>query len=518
MRIRKIRECCGVLSIDLQRWSSAGAAAEHAVLEPLAEALWAAQRAPGACPTSNAPWSVCAPCRRDLPHTPAAAPRLDCRRPRRRERTRLNGEESWAAEEAIELSSVEALRQVQLQRLRQSLRHAYQSVAHYRNTFEACKVDPDALRSIEDLARFPFLTKQDFRANYPFGLFAVPSRRIARIHTTSGTTGKPTVLGYTAGDLAIWGELMSRCIRAAGARTGDIVHIAYDYGLFTGGLGADLGAERLGCTVIPVSSGRSDWQVQLIQDLPPDILMATPSCALSLAEAFARAGIDGRACSLRIGIFGAEPWSEQHRALIESRLGLEAVDLYGIAEVIGPGVACERHGRREGLVLWEDHFYPEVIDPHTGAVLPEGEEGELVLTSLTKEALPVIRYRTGDLTRLLPAREGPLRRIARIGARTDDMLVIHGINVFPSQIEAVITHFGGLSPHYTLEVGGHGPRDRLTVHVEVLEPEFEGAAQRRTVAQELTRRIETSIGLAVKVVAHPPGTLQHMPGTAMQAR
>lgn len=430
----------------------------------------------------------------------------------------LSGDDVLRAGAPEEGTPVGQIRQLQFERLRWSVRHAWQNVPHYQRSFAAQGVHPDDLRTLEDLARFPFLSKQDFRANYPFGLFAVPRRRIARIHTSSGTTGKSTVVGYTSGDLAIWGELMSRCIRAAGARTGDIVHIAYDYGLVTGGLGAHLGAERLGCTVIPVSSGRSDWQVQLIQDLRPDILMATPSYALALAESFARAGIDGRACSLRIGIFGAEPWTEQRRTLIESSLGLEALDLYGIAEVMGPGVACEQLGRRDGLVLWEDHFYPEVIDPHTGAVLPDGEEGELVLTSLTKEALPVIRFRTRDLTRLLPACEGPLRRIARIRARTDDMLIIHGVNVFPSQIEAVIARFGGLSPQYNLELAGDGPLDGLTVHIEVLDAAFASAAQRRAVAQELMRRIKTNIGVAVTVVAHPPGTLKRAADTAAQAR
>ena len=429
----------------------------------------------------------------------------------------LSGDDVLRAGAPEEGTPVGQIRQLQFERLRWSVRHAWQNVPHYQRSFAAQGVHPDDLRTLEDLARFPFLTKQDFRANYPFGLFAVPRRRITRIHTSTGTTGKPTVVGYTSGDLAIWGELMSRCIRAAGARTGDIVHIAYDYGLFTGGLGSHLGAERLGCTVVPISSGRSDRHVQLIQDFRPDILMAPPSYALTLAERFARAGIDARACSLRIGIFGAEPWTDQRRTLIESSLGLEAVDMYGIAEAMGPGVACEPLGHREGLVVWEDHFYPEVIDPRTGAVLPDGEEGELVLTSLTKEALPVIRYRTRDLTRLLPALEGPLRRIARVRARTDDMLVIHGVNVFPSQIEAVIAHIGGLSPCYNLEVTAHGPLDALTVHVEALEHEFESAAQRRAVAQELTRQIKRTIGVVVTVVAHPPGALQRTAGMATQA-
>lgn len=412
-----------------------------------------------------------------------------------------------AADPPLERMSVETLRHLQLTRLRESVRNAYENVAHYRQAFDRRGVDPDTLRTIEDLAKFPFLTKQDFRANYPFGLFAVPRRKVVRIHTSSGTTGKPTVVGYTARDLATWAELMGRCIRAAGARTGDMVHIAYGYGLFTGGLGSHGGAERLGCTVIPVSSGRSDWQVQLIEDFRPDILMATPSYALSLAEAFARARLEARACSLRVGILGAEPWSEQRRAAIESALGLEAIDVYGVAEAIGPGIACEPAGRRGSLTVWEDHFYPEVIDPRTGAVLPEGEEGELVLTSLTKEALPVIRFRTRDLTRLLPPLEGPLRRIARVLARTDDMLVIHGVNVFPTQIEAVIARTGGLSPRYTLETGRQGALDALTVHVEALEHEYEGTSQQHALEAKLAQRIKTDIGVSVAVVAHPHGAL-----------
>lgn len=416
--------------------------------------------------------------------------------------------------DAPEHQSVEQIRDLQLQRLRWSIRHAWENVPHYRHSFADRGVHPDDLRTLEDLARFPFLTKQDFRVNYPFGLFAVPRARVVRIHTSSGTTGKPTVVGYTARDIDTWTMLMGRCIRAAGARTGDIVHIAYDYGLFTGGLGSHWGAERIGCTVIPVSSGRSGWQVELIEDFRPDILMATPSYALNLAETFQRRGLDAKLSSLRIGIFGAEPWTEATRAALQARLGLEAFDLYGLAEVMGPGVACERAGGPEGLTLWEDHIYPEVIDPQTGQVLPEGEEGELVLTTLTKEALPAIRYRTRDLTRLLPPQHGPMRRIARVFARTDDMLVIHGVNVFPSQLEALIAHTGGLSPHYKLEISRQGPLDDLTLHVETLEHDHEGDAARRRLAAELTRQIKTYVGVSVAVVAHRPGTLERAPGKA----
>lgn len=410
--------------------------------------------------------------------------------------------------------SVDELRTGQLQRLRWSVRHAWENVPHYRRTFAAHEVHPEDLRTLEDLARFPFLTKQDFRANYPFGLFAVPRDKVVRIHTSSGTSGKPTVVGYTARDLQTWAQLMGRCIRAAGARTGDIVHVAYDYGLFTGGLGAHWGAELIGCTVIPVSSGRSAWQIELMEDFRPDILMATPSYALNLADAFEARGRNPHESSLRIGIFGAEPWSEATRAALQLRLGLEAFDLYGLAEAIGPGVACESTGGPPGLTLWEDHLYPEVIDPHTGVVLPEGEEGELVLTSLTKEALPVIRYRTHDLTRLLPPARSPMRRIARVSGRTDDMLVIHGVNVYPSQIDALLAHTGGLSPHYKLEITRQGPLDDLTVHIETLARQYQGDTELRRVAKDLMQQIKTFIGVSITVVVHRAGTLERAPGKA----
>ena len=417
-----------------------------------------------------------------------------------------------ASDQLDELNSVEQLRHLQLQRLRGSIRHAWENVAHYRRSFATRGVEPGDVRTLEDLARFPFLSKQDFRANYPFGLFAVPREKVVRIHTSSGTSGKPTVVGYTAGDLATWAMLMSRCIRYAGARSGDIVHIAYDYGLFTGGLGAHYGAERLGCTVIPVSSGRSGWQVELIDDFRPDILMATPSYALNLADAFERRGLDARGSSLRIGLFGAEPWSEDTRTALQERLGLEAFDLYGLAEVMGPGVACETLGGQPGLTLWEDHIYPEVIDPHSGEVLPDGEEGELVLTTLTKEALPLIRYRTRDITRLLPAHRGPLRRIGRVSSRTDDMLVIHGVNVYPTQLEALIAHTGGLSARYKLELTRQGPLDDLTLHVETLERHDSNGANYRSLAGELTRRVKTYVGVSITVAVHPPGSLERAPG------
>ncbi|HTX04994.1 MAG TPA: phenylacetate--CoA ligase PaaK, partial [Steroidobacteraceae bacterium] len=357
-----------------------------------------------------------------------------------------------APTDTLERASIDELRHVQLERVRWSVRHAYQNVEHYRRSFEAHGVHPDELRTLEDLSRFPFLSKQDFRSTYPFGLFAVPREKVVRIHASSGTTGKPTVVGYTARDIETWADLVARSIRAAGGRPGQIVHVAYGYGLFTGGLGAHYGAERLGCTVIPLSGGQTERQVQLIRDFRPDIIMVTPSYALNIAEEFLRQGVDPRDSSLKIGIFGAEPWTEGMRKELESRFSIDALDIYGLSEVMGPGVASECVETKDGPVIWEDHFYPEIIDPDTGAVRADGEEGELVFTSLTKEALPVIRYRTRDLTRLLPPTARSMRRMAKIMARTDDMLIIRGVNVFPSQIEELILRTAGLTPHYHLEL------------------------------------------------------------------
>jgi phenylacetate-CoA ligase len=368
--------------------------------------------------------------------------------------------------EPIETARPEALRALQMERLQWSLQHAYDNVPHYRRKFDAAGVKPGDCRSLEDLARFPFTTKADLRDTYPFGLFAVPMDRIVRIHASSGTTGKPTVVGYTAKDIDTWAQLMARSIRAAGARPGDKVHVAYGYGLFTGGLGAHYGAERLGLAVIPLGGGMTERQVQLIQDFKPDIIMVTPSYMLAIADEMERQGIDPRSCSLRIGIFGAEPWSGEMRRSIESRLALEAIDLYGLSEVMGPGVAQECIETKDGLTVWEDHFYPEIVDPASGAPLADGEKGELVFTSLTKEALPVIRYRTRDLTRLAPPTARAMRRMERISGRSDDMLIIRGVNVFPSQIEELILKQPGLSPHYVLEVSKEGPLDHLTVVVE----------------------------------------------------
>src|SRR5919106_3340686 len=368
--------------------------------------------------------------------------------------------------EPIEKAPVVEQKKLQLERLRWSLQHAYDNVPRYREKFDAAGVEPAQCRSLEDLARFPLTTKADLRETYPFGMFAVPMDRVVRIHASSGTTGKPTVVGYTAKDIDTWTHVMARSMRAAGARPGDKVHVAYGYGLFTGGLGAHYGAERLGLAVIPLGGGMTERQVQLIMDFKPEIIMVTPSYMLSIADEMERQGLDPRKSSLRVGIFGAEPWTNELRKQIEERVSLEAIDLYGLSEVIGPGVAQELAETKDGLTVWEDHFYPEIIDPATGDVLPEGEKGELVLTSLTKEALPVIRYRTRDLTRLMPGTSRTMRRIEKITGRSDDMLIIRGVNVFPSQIEELVLRTAGLAPHYVLEVSKQGPLDHLAVVVE----------------------------------------------------
>ena len=416
--------------------------------------------------------------------------------------------------EPIEKASQDELRSLQLERLRWSLQHAYENVEHYRQRFDQARVHPRDVKSLEDLKHFPLLTKDDLRARYPFGMFAVAREKIARIHASSGTTGKPTVVGYTARDIETWAQLVARSIRAAGGRPGDIVHVAYGYGLFTGGLGAHYGAERLGCTVVPMSGGQTEKQVQLIQDLRPDIIMVTPSYMLAISEEFHRQGLDARACSLRVGIFGAEPWTESMRAEIESRMGLDAVDIYGLSEVMGPGVANECIETKDGPVLWEDHFYPEIIDPDSGAVLPDGEMGELVLTSLTKEALPVIRYRTRDRTRLLPPTARSMRRIDRITGRTDDMLIIRGVNVFPTQIEELILAERWLAPHYYLEISRESHLDALAVHVE-MQPEAQGTqADGETVARSLGHRMKSLIGISARVVVNPAGTIERSLGKA----
>jgi len=416
----------------------------------------------------------------------------------------------------IESASVDALRALQLTRLKETLARAYERVPFYRAALESNGLRPEDLGSLADLARFPFTTKEDLRRNYPFGMFAVPMDEMVRIHASSGTTGKPTVVGYTRGDVALWASLMARSIRAAGGRPGDKVHVAYGYGLFTGGLGVHYGAEALGCPTIPMSVGQTERQVQLIQDFRPDIIAVTPSYLLAIADEFARQGLDGRASSLRIAICGAEPWTEGMRAEIEARLGLQALDIYGLSEVMGPGVGQECAETKDGLTLWEDHFDPEVIDPETGRVLPEGEEGELVFTSLTKEAMPVIRYRTRDLTRLLPGTARTMRRIARIKGRSDDMLIIRGVNLFPSQIEATLVEEPRLAPHYLLEVTRPERLDELTVVVE-LRPEVAGqmgTGERTALEQTTEALIRARIGLAVAVRAVAPGSIERSQGKA----
>lgn len=414
--------------------------------------------------------------------------------------------------EPIETASIDELRALQLERLQWSLHHAYENVPHYRASFSAAAVQPADLRSLDDLAKFPFMVKDDLRANYPFGMFAVPREKVVRVHASSGTTGKPTVVGYTAQDIETWALLMARSIRASGGRPGDIVHIAYGYGLFTGGLGAHYGAERLGCTVVPMSGGQTQKQVQLICDFKPDVIMVTPSYLLAIAEEFARQGLDAAASSMRIGILGAEPWTEAMRAQIEAAMGLDAVDIYGLSEVMGPGVANECIESKDGPVVWEDHFYPEIIDPRTGAVLRDGEPGELVLTSLTKQALPVIRYRTRDLTRLLPPTARSMRRMAKIVGRCDDMMIVRGVNVFPTQIEELILRTPSLAPHYVLELTREGPLDALAVHVEAADAAAFAAGARA--AALLIEQVKSMIGISVRVEVREPGSIERSIGKA----
>ncbi len=413
----------------------------------------------------------------------------------------------------IEIASRDEIAALQRERLRATLRRAYDHVPHYRRAFDAVGVHPDDFRDLPDLAKFPFTTKDDLRANYPFGLFAVPREQVVRLHASSGTTGKPTVVGYTARDVEIWSDVVARSIRASGGRPGMIVHVAYGYGLFTGGLGAHYGAERLGCTVVPVSGGMTERQVQLIQDLAPDVIMVTPSYMLAILDEFRARGLDPRATSLRIGIFGAEPWTNAMRAEIEDAFDMHAVDIYGLSEVIGPGVANECVETKDGLHVWEDHFYPEIVDPATGAVLPDGEKGELVFTSLTKEAMPVIRYRTRDLTRLLPGTARSMRRMEKITGRSDDMLIIRGVNVFPSQIEEQIFRCPGLSAHYQLEVTRENRLDALRVLVEA-RAEHADSASRAAQAELLARHVKNLLGVTVAVTVTDPGSIERSIGKA----
>ncbi len=410
----------------------------------------------------------------------------------------------------IETASRDELGALQLERMKWSLRHAYDNVAHYKHAFDAQGVHPDDLRDLADLARFPFITKAAYRENYPFGLCAVPRERLARIHASSGTTGKPTVVTYTRRDIDMWADVVARSIRAAGGRPGDIVHVAYGYGLFTGGIGAHYGAERLGCTVVPMSGGQTEKQIQLIVDFEPRVIMVTPSYMLALLDEMEREGIDPRTTSLEIGIFGAEPWTEEMRVRLEARAAIDAVDIYGLSEVIGPGVAQECVESKDGLHIWEDHFYPEIVDPDTGAVLPDGERGELVLTSLTKEAMPVVRYRTRDLTRLLPGTARTMRRIEKITGRCDDMLIVRGVNVFPTQIEELILRDRRLAPHYQIKLTREGALDAMSV---VVEPAL-GVADPGDAPAILRERIKNLVGVTTSVDLATPGTIPPSQGKA----
>lgn len=403
--------------------------------------------------------------------------------------------------DAIETASRDEISALQLERLRWSLNYAYENVPHYREGFSKTGVHPVDFKELSDLAKFPFTTKADLRANYPYGMFATPRNQVVRIHASSGTTGKPTVVGYTKNDIATWAHLMARSIYAAGGRPGDIAHVGYGYGLFTGGLGAHYGAEQLGCTVIPMSGGQTEKQIQIINDFKPNIIMVTPSYMLVLAEEFERQGLDPRKSSLRIGLFGAEPWSEAMRGEIESKLHIQAMDIYGLTEVIGPGVACECAEAKDGPVIWEDHFYPEIINPETGEVLPDGTEGELVFTSLSKEAFPVIRYRTRDITRLLPPTARSMRRIGKIVGRSDDMLKIRGVNVFPSQIEELILKDKRLNGNYLLVVTREGHLDALEVQCELQRDATFSVTgtDRHEVAHQLRHHIKSLIGVTTEV-------------------
>jgi phenylacetate-CoA ligase len=407
--------------------------------------------------------------------------------------------------EPIERASKDELQALQLARLKQTLQHAYDKVPHYKQAFDAAGVHPGDLKTLADLSKFPFTTKHDLRANYPFGMFAVPREQVARIHASSGTTGKPTVVGYTLKDIDTWANLVARSIRAAGARAGDLVHVAYGYGLFTGGLGAHYGVERAGCTVIPMSGGQTEKQVQLITDFQPSIIMCTPSYMQVVIEEFERQGLDAKASSLKLGIFGAEPWTEAMRHEIETNAGIDAVDIYGLSEVMGPGVASECIESKDGPVIWEDHFYPEIIHPETGELLPDGEEGELVFTSLTKEALPIIRYRTRDLTRLLPPTSRSMRRMGKIVGRSDDMLIIRGVNVFPTQIEEIVLQHNQLSGQYQLVVTRDGHLDAVQVRCELLPTASISAGEAQT---WLTERIKTLVGITTQVSVEAPNSIE----------
>ena len=416
--------------------------------------------------------------------------------------------------EPIEKASVDELRALQLQRLKWSLAHAYANSPVYKAKFDEAGVHPDDLQQLSDLSKFPFTTKKDLRDSYPFGMFAVPRGQLARIHASSGTTGKPTVVGYTLKDIDTWAGVVARSIRASGARPGDLVHISYGYGLFTGGLGAHYGAEKLGLTVVPFGGGQTERQIQLIQDFRPDIIMVTPSYMLAIADEVERMGLDPKALSLRLGIFGAEPWTNEMRTAIEARMNIDAVDIYGLSEVMGPGVANECVETKDGPTIWEDHFYPEIIDPDTGEPVPDGQEGELVFTSLTKEALPIIRYRSRDLTRLLPGTARTMRRMQKITGRSDDMMIIRGVNVFPTQIEELLLKRPELSPHYQCVLTREGPMDNLKVAVECAPGVDPEGIQARAAAKLLQHEIKVYVGSSVEVELKGEGGIERSVGKA----
>ncbi len=415
--------------------------------------------------------------------------------------------------EPIEIASIDEIRGLQLERLKWSLNHAYNNVPMYKQRFDEAGVHPDDLQSLADLAKFPFSYKNDLRDNYPFGLLAVPRQQIARLHASSGTTGKPTVVGYTAKDIDNWADLMARSLRASGLRAGDLVHNAYGYGLFTGGLGAHYGIERLGATVVPMSGGQTEKQVGLITDFQPDGIMVTPSYMLNILEQYHKLGMDPRESSLSVGVFGAEPWTDAMRKEVEAAFDMHAVDIYGLSEIMGPGVANECVETKDGPVIWEDHFYPEIIDPETGEVLPDGELGELVFTTLTKEGLPMIRYRTRDLTRLLPGTARSMRRMEKITGRSDDMIILRGVNVFPSQVEEQVLATGGLAPYYQIELYKSGRMDAMRVFVEAM-PSAADNLSKTAAARMLTKHIKDMIGVSVEVIVGDPGEVERSQGKA----
>lgn len=415
--------------------------------------------------------------------------------------------------EPIEIASRDEISALQFHRMKRTLKHAYENSPFYRQRFDEHGVHPEELKTLADIAKFPFTTKKDLRDTYPFGMFAVPREQIIRVHGSSGTTGKPTVVGYTKNDIDIWANLVARCIRASGGRPGDMVHIAYGYGLFTGGLGAHYGAERLGCTVVPISGGMTERQVTLMTDFQPRIIMVTPSYMLSILDEFRRQGLDPRKSSLKVGIFGAEPWTNAMREEIQDAFDMHAVDIYGLSEVMGPGVANECVETKDGLHVWEDHFYPEIINPETGEVLPDGEMGELVFTTITKEGLPMIRYRTRDLTRLLPGTARSMRRIEKITGRSDDMIILRGVNVFPTQIEEQILKCDGLSPHFQIELSRSGRMDNMTVHVEAA-PNAASAEARAASAKELAHHIKSVVGVSTRIEVRDPDSMVRSEGKA----